>query len=239
MTREEAIKIINDNINLHGCGQFQDALKTLIPGFRESEDERMIKSLKRLIKAYYDVNFPTPEGFEREDMLSWLEKQNKESVVTDVLIKAGLKTYKDGNKWCILVGDNIQDGICGFGDTVEEALFEFLKEFAEKQGEQKSADKVEQKQNKLPKGEDYGIDGLWQAIQILEHSLGEVDGWQSDDGILEHKCAIEAVNRLYKQKPTWSEEDEKHLMAFDLAVNRCNGKWHCCGEKGPISEHSN
>ena len=72
--------------------------------------------------------------------------------------------------------------------------------------------KIEQKpQIELPKGEDYAIDGLWQAIQILEHSLGEVDGWQSDDGILEHKCAIEAVKRLYEHKSAWSEEDEVML----------------------------
>lgn len=72
---------------------------------------------------------------------------------------------------------------------------------------QKESKRIEQEQTELPKGEDYAIDGLWQAIQILEHSLGEVDGWQSDDGILEHKCAIEAVKRLYEHKSAWSEED--------------------------------
>lgn len=41
-----------------------------------------------------------------------------------------------------------------------------------------------------------------------------------------------------EQKTAWSEEDEAHIMAIDLAVNRCLGKWHCCGEKCPISEHS-
>ena len=45
-----------------------------------------------------------------------------------ILAKAGLKPYKDGNQWCILAGDNIQEGICGFGDTIDEALYEFLKE---------------------------------------------------------------------------------------------------------------
>lgn len=46
----------------------------------------------------------------------------------EVLIRAGLKPYKDGNQWCILAGDNIQEGICGFGDTIDEALYQFLME---------------------------------------------------------------------------------------------------------------
>lgn len=85
-----------------------------------------------------------------------------------------------------------------------EGKQEILDKYAdlEKQGEKKS--------KKLPNGEDYGIDSLYHAARILEKTLGEVDGYQSDDGILEHKCAIEAVNRLYKQKPAeCSEEDEK------------------------------
>ena len=57
---------------------------------------------------------------------------------------------------------------------------------------------------------DYGIDGLWHAKNILEKTLGKVEGYQTDDGILDHKCAISAVDKLYKQKPAeWSEYDEK------------------------------
>lgn len=59
--------------------------------------------------------------------------------------------------------------------------------------------------------EDCGIDGIWVAQSILEKTLGKVDGYQSDDGILEHKCAISAVKKLYRQKSTWSEEDKHRL----------------------------
>jgi hypothetical protein len=74
-------------------------------------------------------------------------------------------------------------------------------------------------------GEDYGIDALWHAQRILEKTLGKVDGYQSDDGILEHKCAISAVKKLYEQKPAWSEEDENrmkkvmHILSFDGRIN--------------------
>lgn len=37
----------------------------------------------------------------------------------------GIKPYKDGNQWCYLYGDNIQDGICGFGETITKAALNF------------------------------------------------------------------------------------------------------------------
>jgi hypothetical protein len=60
-------------------------------------------------------------------------------------------------------------------------------------------------------GEDYGIDGLYHAIRILEKTLGEVEGYQSDDGILDHKIAIDSVKELYSKRPKWSGEDADNL----------------------------
>ena len=37
----------------------------------------------------------------------------------------GLKPFKDGNQWCFLFGDNLQEGIAGFGNTVEDAAIDF------------------------------------------------------------------------------------------------------------------
>lgn len=33
----------------------------------------------------------------------------------------------DGNKWCVLYGDNLQDGVAGFGDTPYLAMLDFNK----------------------------------------------------------------------------------------------------------------
>lgn len=33
----------------------------------------------------------------------------------------------DGNQWCALYGDNLQDGVAGFGDTPEAAFRDFDK----------------------------------------------------------------------------------------------------------------
>jgi len=36
---------------------------------------------------------------------------------------------KDGNKWCVLYGDNLQVGIAGFGDTPYKAILAWNKEW--------------------------------------------------------------------------------------------------------------
>lgn len=37
----------------------------------------------------------------------------------------GLKPFKDGNQWSFLYGENIQEGIAGFGSTIYEAACDF------------------------------------------------------------------------------------------------------------------
>ena len=38
----------------------------------------------------------------------------------------------DGNQWCALYGNNLQDGIAGFGDSPAAAMADFDKEWATK-----------------------------------------------------------------------------------------------------------
>lgn len=61
-------------------------------------------------------------------------------------------------------------------------------------------------------GDDYGIDSLWHAIRILEKTLGEVEGYQTDDGILEHKCAITAVRKLAKERREQKSVKEEEIL---------------------------
>jgi hypothetical protein len=41
------------------------------------------------------------------------------------------KLFIDGDKWCALYGENIQDGVCGFGDTPELAMQDFDRAWCE------------------------------------------------------------------------------------------------------------
>ncbi|TLX52782.1 hypothetical protein DN824_21990 [Stutzerimonas nosocomialis] len=38
----------------------------------------------------------------------------------------------DGNKWCALYGENLQDGVAGFGDSPAEAMQDFNREFSKR-----------------------------------------------------------------------------------------------------------
>jgi len=35
------------------------------------------------------------------------------------------KIYPDGDQWCVLYGDNLQEGVAGFGDTPHKAAMDF------------------------------------------------------------------------------------------------------------------
>jgi hypothetical protein len=39
------------------------------------------------------------------------------------------KLSKDGNQWCVLYGENLQEGIAGFGDTPRLAIYDFNKQW--------------------------------------------------------------------------------------------------------------
>ena len=44
------------------------------------------------------------------------------------------RIYLDGNQWCALYGENVQDGVAGFGDSPEKAMAAFDAAWAGKQG---------------------------------------------------------------------------------------------------------
>ena len=43
----------------------------------------------------------------------------------ECILALGIKPFKDGNQWCFLYGNNIQEGICGFGKTIFDAALNF------------------------------------------------------------------------------------------------------------------
>lgn len=43
--------------------------------------------------------------------------------------------YIDGDKWCALYGENLQDGVAGFGDSPQTAMSDFDKSWRQKLGE--------------------------------------------------------------------------------------------------------
>jgi hypothetical protein len=37
------------------------------------------------------------------------------------------RIFRDRNQWCVLYGDNLQDGVAGFGDSPRLAVYAFNK----------------------------------------------------------------------------------------------------------------
>ena len=70
-------------------------------------------------------NMQVIEHQERMNLL--LGEQQMQLVKTYNLVP-----FKDGGCWCVLLGDNIQDGICGFGETPFEAILDFNSAFHKK-----------------------------------------------------------------------------------------------------------
>ena len=131
-------KILQSHLSTESCKAVSEYIDTIIPELADSEDERIRKWIVAEIKHQYLVDGKKIYCEEAKDALAYLERQKEQKpTAEEVLVKAGLKPYKDGNQWCILAGDNIQEGICGFGDTIDEALYQFLMEVLEKQKEQK------------------------------------------------------------------------------------------------------
>lgn len=137
--------------------------------------------------------------------------------------KAGLSLCKS---YCEVIGNSK----LGFGfdfsiNNVHPAtkeqrdiLFQKMKEAGyEWDVEKKELKKIEDEEYN---GEDYGIDSLYHAQRILEKTLGKVEGYQTDDGIISHQCAITAIKKLYEQKPTeWSQEAEKQGEQKTVVTN--------------------
>jgi len=118
--------------------RFCCVIADIVPELRESEDEKVVKMLTELVQATTHITV-----YDNKDkVLAWLKKQGENSFSVDCILDClGIApAYKDGDAWCILLGDNIQEGICGFGDTKEDAFIEFLKELLEKQAENKEHD---------------------------------------------------------------------------------------------------
>lgn len=76
----------------------------------------------------------------------WMNRANQDTVNNNLITEAQMNYWaakqdlslveslkpsitKDGDQWCCLYGDNLQEGIAGFGDTPYQAILNFNTEF--------------------------------------------------------------------------------------------------------------
>ncbi len=69
-----------------------------------------------------------------EDRMIHQSKMNASIEAEEYNLTGVLKPriYIDGNQWCVLYGENLQDGVAGFGDSPYLAVLAFNKEWHRK-----------------------------------------------------------------------------------------------------------
>lgn len=173
-------------------------LESVFPELKDSKNEKIRKWIVRTLKSLNNSSVQIDGAYEMMlPAIAWLEKQKEPELEED------------------------------FGDFVERLHSQFPEVSFAKLS--RIAVRVKNWLNKSVEeinGKDYGIDGLWHAIDILERTLGEVDGYQTDDGILEHKAAINAVKKLYNQGPTVWKPSEVQLQCLSDAIDTYHEQGH-------------
>lgn len=101
------------------------------PELKESEDEKIRKSLIKSYTNQHSANFPTVDGFTREQILAWLEKQGEKSYynpykATIESIATMVEKYANGD---------LKDFYDNIKVKCKDAM-EYDKTWLEKQGEQ-------------------------------------------------------------------------------------------------------
>lgn len=111
------------------CEEYRKAvIKVIEPIFPELKER---ESIKKLLIDYFRIIGTTCDdgiwkGFLISDILSWLENQGKAIDIDAILMKVNIKSYKEGDVWCVLYGNNVEEGVCGYGNTKEDAFIDFL-----------------------------------------------------------------------------------------------------------------
>ena len=195
---DEALKVLHkyDGVNII----FSQSLKEkMFPELKESEDEKIKKSLIRLVKAFYDCNFPTPEGFERKDILAWIEKQSEQksawseesSAFKDKLLELFQK-FRYIKESAPTNGD-----IIDYVDAHIQELIDTMQKPTEWDGEE------EKMLNEMYEFFDT------HKIPSLKHNM--------DD----YAKFIKSLKDKVQPKQEWSEEDESHIRYLIECLEHC------------------
>lgn len=177
MTREEAIKVVR---NIYQTDAEKEALETLIPELRESEDERIRKVLINYFKGSVGLGVAL-NGVSVKDIVAYLEKQK---------------------------APNARQRLAEWSKTEEgKAKYEEVaKEMREEMGEeQKPEDRFEEAREKYQVEWSEEDEKIKKAI-----SYAIAQCTHSDNTLIEGITKEEAlayIDRQYSAK--WSEEDEK------------------------------
>lgn len=171
-------------------------LESIFPELIESEDKRMIKSITRLVKAFYDVNFPTPEGFERKDIFAWLKKRSKQET-NELDILSAKKGDILSNGTIVLIVDSIEE--FEGKPIINSWYFTDSEKFYGKG---------------TSKCDRWEVDGFRTATKAECNYLLKM---MSDAGYVWDINKLELME--IEQTPAWNEEDENHIIGIMQVID--------------------
>lgn len=190
MERKEAIEVIKKNWPDSSFTMLREALETLIPELKESEDERIRKSLIDYFNRFKSSDMWN-ESFSFGDVVSWIEKQGK--LIED---------YEDRLDRCA----------CESFNKGYKAAIEHQKE---KQGEQKCVidegkSEIDYCFTKMMNGEKVSPTWSEEDEKMLNDILmcGERHCYLDAGNI----AWLKSLRDKVQPKQEWSEEDEKHYQ---------------------------
>jgi len=95
-----------------------DAVRSRIHGVDVSE------AMRDVLRGSFDASFAI-ESVRQEFLIAAENISEAGRQMQRPFMTLRPKIYMDGNQWCALYGENLQDGVAGFGDSPEHAAQAF------------------------------------------------------------------------------------------------------------------
>ena len=232
---EKAKEIIKDyeSRNLNDISIYaKEDLTVIFPELRENEDEKNKRILHSISSkmSFHLCDIFTEEEFQCFDTWSnaWLEKQGTPAMLSEeeqnrfakgVLTSCAMSfiDYIDAHKYegkmCVSNGE-CEDIENAFHNAMWDRLHRYYCKYIEKQGEQKSTDKVE---HKFKVGDKIEYIGDRKELTAVDYVIQEVrsDSYYCKNGSLIPFKFQNEFRLVGEQKPAeWSEEDKKHINSL-------------------------
>jgi len=222
-------------------------LEKLFPELKESEDERIRKALIRNFTNQHSGNFPTADGFTREQILAWLEKQGEQNTANFeeaekekndfvsgqfIECRKSFNEFKEfGSYWFEYVGDDTyigrSDNILNqrFHITPQQLFTLFTHQHCpkdnEEQGEQKVTDEVKPKfisgDYIRYKGENYKIKNIEKCGNNFIYNVSII-GEPSDPEEVKTAIGIAAEKDIVKIEQPSAYWSEEDEEMFDAVI---------------------
>ena len=209
MNKKEAIEIIKNNWPDSRYTMLREALQTLIPELRESEDEKIRKEIIELVQFYYGSSLACKHTVSKDEMIAWLEKQGGITKLSEeeqnkfakgVLTSSALSfiDYLDAHRYegkmCVSNWE-CEDIENAFHNAMWDRLHRYYCKYIEKQGEQNPA--WSEEDDKL----------YTSALWHIKNSCGNGG---KDSGEFEVYNWLKSLKDRVQPQPKqeWSEEDE-------------------------------